>query len=502
MEDIVSRHLINPDMLLHEHDTETGELTKIYTREEFYTLIDRWKIVLVDKYNVQPGKTICPLLWPSIPYYALVFAAAELGLTFIVGWPHCESERDLNDYKVSMYGQIDYVVIHSDHKKPTHPKYVGHWEMQRNYKYSKTICYEEDLYTYDITQCKRITEIINTIWAKPDMDLLWSSSSGTTGLPKRLSDSHKKVYRMGQRLCGQMFKKNVSVMHVENIHHGASLCYYFLPAFMVGGRSYTAHGQHGLRGPSIRQGDPGSLDPVIDFVIENKITQVFMFRTEHAEYFLEHMPKVDFELNLITLLQITPKMVRLMKEKNVNWIKTSFGDTTIGMGFLTKHVDQTTDEATFDTANMGPLRDDFWQLEVRDGQLWIACKELDQDWQTSGDAFEVINEDFYFSGRANQYRIEMDWIKLNELESAVKELFGPLGANIVVDPDWQKIYLALWKPNPEAESELNKFFENNYENARVSYVLQDVEHYSFFNGRKIDNSKIREVCRENILKGK
>jgi hypothetical protein len=495
MEDIITRHLINPDMMLYEHDVDTGELTKIHTRDDFCQLIDRWKIVLVDKYNVQPGETICPLLWPSIPYYALVFAAAELGLTFIVGWPHCMSERDLQDYKVAMWGQIDYVVVHSDHHNPDHPKFAGKWEMARNLMYGKNIMYEEDLYNYDINQCTRITEIINTISATPDTDFLWSSSSGTTGLPKKLIDSHKKCYRMGDRLCGQLFKKNVSVMHVENIHHGASLCYYFLPAFMVGGRSYTPNGLNGIHG------DTGSIDPIIKFVVENKITQVFMFRTEHAEYFLENMPRVDFELNLITLLQITPKMVRLMKEKNVNWIKTSFGDTTIGMGFLTKHVDQLTDEASYDVANMGPLWDDFWQLEVRDGQLWIACQNLEQDWKTSGDAFEIINGDFYFGGRANTYRIGLQWIALNEIEAEVRTLFGLTGANIVVDPEWQKVYLAIWEPNTEAEAKLHKFFDDRYDRVKIDYVLRDEKHVSFFNGRKIDNSKIRAVCRENILKG-
>ena len=489
MEDIVSRHLINPDMLLHEHDVETGNLTKIHTRDDFFALIDRWKIVLVDKYNVQPGETICPLLWPSIPYYALVFAAAELGLTFIVGWPHCVAERDLYDHKVAMWGQIDYVVVHSDHHNPDHPKYSGKWEMERNYKYAKTLFYEEELYNYDITQCKRITEIINTIGATPDTDLLWSASSGTTGVPKRLSDSHKKIYRMARRLCGQLFQQNVSVMHNENIHHGASLCYYFLPAFMVGGCSYTAHGRHGFT---------GVLDPVIDFVVKNKITQVFMFRTEHAEYFLEHMPRVDFELNLITLFQLTPKMVKYIREKNVNWVATSFGDTTIGMGFLTKWADQTTDPATYDVANMGPLRDDFWQLEVRDGQLWIASENLEQDWKTSGDAFEIIDGEFYFRGRANQYRIGLEYIALNDLEEQVKSLFGFMGATIVVDPEWQRLYLAIWNENPEAEAQLNQFLKDKYEKVKISFVLRDERCEHFFNGRKIDNSKIRAVCREKI----
>lgn len=495
MHDVITRHLINPDMLLHEHDVETGGLVKTYTREEFFGLIDRWKIVLVDKYDVKPGQTICPLLWPSIPYYALVFAAAELGLTFIVGWPHCEAERDLYDHKVAMWGQIDYVVIHSDHAKPDHPKYVSYWEMERNYRYGKTLCYEEDLYTYNINQCKNITEIINTIWATPDTDLLWSASSGTTGVPKRLVDSHKKVYRMARRLCGQLFTKNNSVMHVENIHHGASMCYYFLPAFMSGGDSYTSNGQNGIHGHT------GSLDPVIDFVVRNKINQVFMYRTEHAEYFLKNMPRVDYELNLITLLQITPEMVRLVKEKNVNWLRTSFGDTAIGMGFFTKHVDQTTDLAAYEVGNMGPLWDDFWQIDIRNGELWVACRDLDQEWRTSGDAFELVDGNYYFRGRSNQYRIGDEWIELNDLEQQVKTLFGPRGASITVDVEWQKIYLAIWEPNPEAEEQLNEYLSSNYQQVSVSYVLRDESYDYFYNSRKIDNSKIRAFCREKITKG-
>lgn len=491
MQDVITRHLINPDMLLHEHDVETGELVKVYTREEFFTLIDRWKIVLVDKYGVMPGNTICVLLWPSIPYYALVFAAAELGLTFIVGWPHCEAERDLYDHKVAMWGKIDLVIIHRDHEKSDHVKYVGYYEMQRNYMYGKTIGYEEDLYDYDINQCQRITEIINTIGATPDTDLLWSSSSGTTGVPKKLTDSHKKVYRMAKRLAGQLFSKNNSVMHIENIHHGASMCYYFLPAFMLGGKSYTSNGLHG---------NTGTLDPVIKFVMDNEINQVFMFRTEHAEYFLKHMPRAKHTVNIITLLQITPMMLPLIREKNVNWVKTSFGDTAIGMGFFTKHVDQSTDPETYDVANMGPLRDDFWQIEVRDGQLYVACQELGQEWRTSGDQFEIINGEFYFRGRANQYRIGDEWIKLNDLEQEVRRLFGPLGASIVIDPEWQRVYLAIWEPNSEAENQLNNFFDANYTDVRVSYTLRNEKYASYFNGRKIDNSKIRTVCRERINK--
>jgi hypothetical protein len=194
-------------------------------------------------------------------------------------------------------------------------------------------------------------------------------------------------------------------------------------------------------------------------------------------------------------------MVKLVKEKNVNWLRTSFGDTAIGMGFFTKNVDQTTNEAAYEVGNMGPLWDDFWQIDIRNGELWVACNELNQEWRTSGDSFELVGGNYYFKGRSNQYRIGTEYIELNDLEQQVKTLFGPQGASVTIDVEWQKIYLAIWKPNPTAEATLNKFFNDTYEEVNVSYVLRDADYNYFYNSRKIDNSKIRAFCREKIING-
>jgi hypothetical protein len=271
------------------------------------------------------------------------------------------------------------------------------------------------------------------------------------------------------------------------------MTYHFLPSFIAGSELFTATGYNGP--------NEAGIDNVLKFCLENKINQVFLYRTDYVQYFLENMPRLEYAVNIMTMWQITPEMIKLVKEKNINWIRSPFGDTSIGTGIFIKKVDQHTDLATYDITNQGPKIDDFYQVEIRDGRLWVACAELDQEWRSSGDEFEKINGEFYFKGRANQYLINKQRIVLGPLEKAVSEAFGVDGANIVVDPEMQKIYLAVWKSNPAAEAELNKFFKHNYNNVNVSYVLREQEYCSFHNGRKIDNSKIREVCREKILKG-
>jgi hypothetical protein len=448
---------------------------------------------LVEKYNAQPGQTIFLYDGPNLNYYALILAAPHLGLVFIIDWPKCYEERDLSDPKVTMWAPIDYVLVHSQHQTPGHPQAINKWEMERNLKFVKNLLYTDKLYDYyNINQSKRITEIVNAVWATPDSDLIYSTSSGTTNDPKKVVNSHKKVYLMAERLANQYFTKNVSTMHYKTMNHGASMCYYFLPSFMVGGKQFTPDGIHG---------DHTSTAPTLKFAIDNKIGQLFLYDARQVMYFLENMPRVDYCLNIVTLFQITPEMLPLIREKNINWIKSPFGDTTIGLGFFIKTVDQNTDPATYDVTNMGPQFDDFFQFDLRDGCLYISCSELGEDWKTSNDKFELIDGNYHFKGRANKYRIGEEWIGLDDLERQVKLLFGQNNANIVVDSLYQKIYLAIWEPNNVAEAELNKFFEDNYNEVNISYVLRDEKYDHFYNSRKIDNSKIRQVCRERLLKG-
>lgn len=492
MENIITRHCINPDILLPEYDLDTGELIKVYNYDDFCHLINRWKIILVEKFNVKPGQTIFLQHGPNLQYYSLIFAAAELGLVFIVDWPHCYNERDLTDPGVTIYGQIDYIFSHLLEHTPGHPKFLGTWELQRDIKFVKTFLYADEFYNYDINQCKSITSIVNAIWATPDSNLIHSASSGTTNDPKKIVNSHKKVYLMAKRLANQYFTKGVSSMHVKTMHHGASMCYYFLPSFMVGGKQFTADGVNGMNAITGHQ-------PLVNFVVTNKINQLFLYSPALVLYFLKNMPRVDHCVNIITLYQITPDMLPLLKEKNINWIKSPFGDTTIGLGFFIKTVDQHTEELNYDVTNMGPVLDDFFQIDIRDQQLYVSCPELGEDWKTSDDKFELIDGNYHFQGRANRYRIGEEWISLQQIESAVLEFFGRDRANIVVDAHYQKIYLAVWKTNIAAEEKLNKFFDENYKEVKISYVLRNEEYDHFFNSRKIDNAKIRQVCRQHLL---
>ena len=494
MKNIVTRYCINPDISFPEYDIDTGELVKIHNYDDFCHLINRWKIILVKKYNAQPGQTILLGIGPNLYYYSLIFAAAELGLVIIVDWPKPDTEKDLENPKISMYGQIDYIVIDANFHKTGHPQAFNEWTIQRDLRFGRNFLYQHEFYDYEITKSPGITDIVKAVWATPDSNLIYTCSSGTTSMPSKIVESHKKVFQMSDRLINIYFTKNDSALHYKTVHHGSSMCVHFLPAFMAGGAQFTPEGING---------DHKSMDPVIKFVVDKKINQLFLHTPEMLLYFLKNTPKVSHKVDITTLQQITPEMLLLMKEKNINCIRSSFGDTTIGGVFFMKTVDQTTPIGEYDVNNMGPVLDDFYQFEIRNNRLWIAIPSLQQEWRTSNDVFAVVDGNYHFKGRATAYRINGEWINLVSLEQIVIQLFGlsdaKSNADIVIDSDQQKVYLAVWVSNNEAENKLKNYLTDTYNGAvNISYILRNENRNEFLGSRKIDNSKIRLVCREKL----
>ena len=53
-------------------------------------------------------------------------------------------------------------------------------------------------------------------------------------------------------------------------------------------------------------------------------------------------------------------------------------------------------------------------------------------------------------GRSDLYRIGETWVKLVDLETLLYNHFSD-SANIVIDVDLQKIYLAIWEENLRSE---------------------------------------------------
>jgi acyl-coenzyme A synthetase/AMP-(fatty) acid ligase len=473
-ENIITRHCLNQDLLIYQHN-DTLQLDHKFDYVELCHMIDYWKVLLVEKYAVTVGQTCyLDLVQQDIYYYSLFFAICELGLIIVVDLPRVGPSTDLKtDHRLNMHGQIDFWF--ADSLTLSHPynelrfKHIGRQVIEP--------CTEFNNYT--VLDHDRFAEIAGAIWCAPNMPLIWTSSSGTTNTPKKVVESHHKIYTMSRRMVPLLnFEKSDVVCHTKNIHHGSSLVLFFLPSFM-------ACDHHLTRVWNALESD--SVSELVSFVEQEKPNHVFLYTTNLLTEFLQKISVWDRRLELLTLYHVTPEIIQLQKLKNVDMIRSTYGESTIGSAILLKHVNKDVDISTYEINNMGPKMDDYYELDIVDGKLAVSIPMLDQPWRSTGDVFTVSNDNYYFHGRSDLYRIGYSWIKFSELEQEVNDQFGTdkgkPNANAVIDANLQKLYLAVW--NKVSLDAVPKFVEHLKEKYDGYEVLKGLfQHISSLSARK------------------
>jgi hypothetical protein len=448
------------------------------------TLINQWKYLLVDKYHVCPGqKVLIEMGQLSIDDHAVIFAAWELGLTLIVDWPHAFGPEDLNNYRYTMHGKVDYAIVKTN--RDGSMQALTLWDEERTRRHVTTVIDANELATHPINNQELFNNMSNLILANEDSIAIASGSGGTTGIPKKTIATHRDVYLQSKRMAGlSKFENGNRTLHTVNLHHGASACYYFLPSYFAGSTQY------------IFTGSDQDTDKKVGAVIRYKINNVFLYTSQRVHAFLDTIPVVDHTVNGVTLFMVAEKLLQLLKEKNIKQITSIFGDTTIGYGLFLRTVDRTTDISIYEKNFVGTKQDEFFDFKIENEFLYVKSDCLGFDWKTSKDKFECRDGKYYFLGRGDKYRIGNEWLDMGEIESAVAKAFGNDNATLVVDIDQQKLYLAIWQNNAIGEQLLRKWFSRTYREVNIDFVTTDLVASEFFVSRKTDRHKLRIRIRE------
>ena len=489
IKNIITRHCLNKDLIIYQHNDD-HHLDHTFNYTQLCDMIDYWKVLLVEKYQVSASQTCyIDLTKQDIYYYSLFFAICELGLTIVVDLPMINAFTNLKtDQRLNMHGKIDYWFADAQRQS-------DHWNKIRfEYISVHVISPVEEFDHYTVKDHISFKAIASVIWCTPDTPLICTSSSGTTGIPKKVIESHYKIYGMSQRMTQLLnFEKSDRICHTKNIHHGSSIVLFFLPGFMTCNDHLTKIWTVGSK---------DSTKNLVEFAIREKPNQLFLYTTEFLTEFLQLLPPIDHKLELLTLYQITPEIVKLQKEKNIAVIRSTYGESTIGSAILLKNVPKDVDLATYEINNMGPQLDDYYNLRITNGQLDVSIPSINQDWKSAGDKFTLVNDNYYFHGRSDLYRIGYTWIELQILEREVNEHFGinngRVNATAVVDSEMQKLYLAVWMLNSDATHKFVEYLKDKYNGLAPSHIITDLDYSVFFGARKIDQERIRDYCRKKL----
>jgi acyl-CoA synthetase (AMP-forming)/AMP-acid ligase II len=490
---VLSRHLINPDTQF----VQVGYQEKLdyFDYQSFSDMVDYWKILLWEKYGARPGqKVVIEFNLTNIYYFAAVFAAWELGLVMITDWIHANDELQARGAYFRIHGPIDLAIVYSpqfDRKSD----FYNRWDCLRTKLNCRLIVTEKDFDQYEIKNHGDFKKVAKTIFAKPDSQAIWTATSGSTGMPKQQKTTHKSAYLQAQRLCRHLgIEKNDVILHTNNLHHGASACYHFLPGLSLGSKQFILNYRYHVN-------DNDHSDRMNRIIVENKINRLFLYTTSKMNYFLDCAPIFNHRVDITTLYYCTKDTVKLAADKNVNSIKSVFGDTTIGYGFLVKSVFPTRQNLeTYEPNLISAKLDNFFDFIIKDGHLYVCIPGLGETtWKTSFDNFELRDGQYYFAGRGTEYRIDDEWVNHHEIEQKVSKLFDDdwhIGATIIADNEAQQIYLVVWRDNKEAEAKLIDWFSKKYKKAKINQIFRNLDQQDFMGSRKISRHKLREHCRQ------
>jgi len=488
---VLSRNLISPQMIMYQHNFDTAE-TSQFDYQLFSSMIDYWKFMLVEKYQARPGQTVMiEFNLTNIYYFTAIYAAWELGLILIVDWPHAHSKQDCYSKSYSIHGKIDHAIVYSSQLDPNNKKFYNEWDVLRTTIHCNNIITEKDFDNYEIKDHSKFSEITQTIYATPDSQAIWTATSGSTGDPKQQCIDHRSVFLQAQRLAKHLnFRSQDAVLHTNNLHHGASACYHFLPGFMTSTDHYI------LNSPLVTTDENKVLSR---FIIDKKINKLFLYTPSKLTAWLQETDRLEHHVEITTLYYCTKEMVELAQEKNVASINSVFGDTTIGYGFLVKTVNPGDSLSEYEPNFISKKLDDFFDFKIDNGHLYVQIPGLEcYEWKTSYDNFELKNGKYYFLGRGTNYRINDEWINYHEIESKVNELFtvnNEEGATIVVDNEEQQVYLAVWINNATAEDLLDKWMSTRYQNVYISKKIHGISKDKFMGSRKVSRQLLREYFR-------
>lgn len=376
---MITREIITDDFIWYEEDVS-------YTKIELCNLIDRWKYILAIKYQAKSKQTIA-LAFPNVTfnYLAVLFAAAELGMQFII-LDYPLSAKTIHKTKAAFFAPIDFAVETEILKsKPDHHLMIS--------SYCKQII--------DESEVSNSFDTFTEIWCKDADILLCASTSGSTGDPKPVMFSHHELEQLSMRNA-KVFKFELDsvVGHTKNMHHASSLITVMLPSLMKSSRHVSC-----AMGGQFSDTDTYLL--LIEKVNTHGIDRMQFINYYSIKGFVDCLSSHSMSLNKPLLINISgftvpEEFYNFATLHNVQFI-SHFGSVDTGIPLLVNYVNS---DSTYEDKLLGVCPDDYYTLEIDvDGTCTVNCPFWDST-RSLSDRLNISEGMYYHAGRTEGSRIE------------------------------------------------------------------------------------------------
>lgn len=368
---IISREIINRDM------TYDGN-----SYVELCSRIDRWKTLLVKKYDAAPGKILTlAVLELTLDHVALVFATAELGMKLLI-MDRPVNEHTIHMTKMALFGPADITV--DDHWV----RWFPHNLMVE--KYSKVVVPVEEIESW------HDEEQLGYSCTTDDVFLI-ASTSGSTSVSKPVYFTHREIYEISKRNI-EVFKlhKNCNALHSRNMHHASSLLTFFIPALMSCDTHHSAYLFDTMdRYSKVCQ----------EHIIPKQIDRMLCGNLFDLTNLITSMKDVgEIPRKLIVNISGFPVISSLYKYVNELDLEiiSHYGSIDTGIPLLVNHVCAGSE---FLSGCIGEQPDSFYKMEIVDGKT-IVTSDLWDAPRSISDQLEEYNNKWFYHGRVKKGPLE------------------------------------------------------------------------------------------------
>jgi acyl-coenzyme A synthetase/AMP-(fatty) acid ligase len=466
---IIDRYWIHESFKLKHHSSES-----VIDREELFSMIDFWKVVLHEKYNIAPGHLVgLQFVHTDAYYFALAFAVIELGASLLV-MDKPSTPAGIHNIKTKIFAPIDLIVVDDSYNNDPIIKVVVD-------SVARQIGYREDYNSYTIQNPEQFDHVSKTVLATESTVLLTTTTSGTTGTPKVVKHTHSFYFDLCKRNVSVLeFTPSSVALHTRNLHHGSSLDLFFLPSLHAVPDHYYDNSL-----------DTKSITNVIN---DKKVTHVYSVFTVMTDKIIQNLGKLDHSLTIIALSFILPHWEDMVKNKNIHRIVSSFGSSETGGPIFAPELNKHTNG--FDAMNYGKLVDDFFTVRIVNDTLHVTNKS-NHNTIVMQDKFTFENGAYRYHGRSSLLRVNDVEVIFNELDKYAERFFNK-DAIVIVDVPRQQFYLALFKNIDQSLiDDFYQEFETKY-NPNTIKVNAIVDLNEFVVGVKIDRELLRDYFRTLI----
>jgi len=320
----IDRNLLNSNLIWY---SGTLDDVQAHTRKEIDHHIDRWKVALEQQADHGPGqRAVLNFQTRNLDWLAVMLANWELGGQQVLVHPTFPELWSPWNVMISDNALLDHLQPQIQHCLSSNiDQYVNH----------------------EIDTCPG--------QCQPSNMALATNTSGSTGTPDRIENTHEFLHELIQR--------NIKISNFDRFKHGSAL--------LVHGGTHNSPMSHvlailgGFQKIHSLPFAAERMQELAQYVKDHSINVVLLPHVLSVDLFLKHAPRFDHVVVLVHFQANQTGWIDLVKEKNIQAIQSSYGAVEAPGPILVNEITQHSD-SSYSPFNFGQLLDDFYQVRLTD----------------------------------------------------------------------------------------------------------------------------------------